>query len=203
MSKIYAKNPNSTSIVRLLALGIDIPAKSAVDLLKTVTPYELGNDLELIQRVISGLIIINNGISDMTPTQAIAYLNDKSTYESSKLSDLIFTFGSDSVDYWENKKDDYKNCRQIYFKGAHSIGYPIACKLVGIIQDDKYTATIQLYDDFNDLVIFELEIDDENSSIYTITDFENFPESETVLVLRAKSNKDGKYIRLYSFCLIF
>ncbi len=151
----------------------------------------------------SGILIINNGVSDMTPAQAIEYINNKANYESSKLSDLIFAFGSHDKEYWETKKPDYRSCRKIYFKGAQSVGYPIAYKVIANVQDNKYDGTIQLYDDINDNIIFEFNIDDESSTIYTITEFNNFPEEETILDLRAKSSRDRKYIRLNSFCLIF
>ncbi|MCK5603409.1 hypothetical protein KAR91_16105 [Candidatus Pacearchaeota archaeon] len=122
----------------------------------------------------------------------------------SEVPDIIIVFGmnENSDAYWECKKTTWVNANSFIFRGSNVLGIPVACKLIGSV-DEGGIGYVQLFDYTNNNIICELTINSSSVGIFETSIVQNIPTEESIFEIRAMSSSNSKKIQLYNLVIQF
>ncbi len=211
--KIIIKNITANNIQIQDLFNISILANSTMTLVddypNDFISFSLVQSSDILKSfVISGQLVVNDGINDLSISDGLYHLLGVTKHELLKISPtptgkyIQFTF-NDSNRYYKKISDSnvYSSVCRFIFEGSNIWGTLLNCKSIASL-DDNGTGYFQLFDVTNNKIICQsLGFTNQNDSIIDYGVISNVPLTESIFELRAKSNNTT--ILISNFMMVF
>ena len=159
---IIAKNVTS-NIIPLPDLGVKLPANGSTPLHLVLNVEDIMGSKSLISNIEADNVIINNGVSDLSKSEALTYV----TYTSPMVSEfkrIAHKFGSKNQPYYECTHKTFELVLVFIFDGTNKTGVLTTGSFIaGGESSYSFDGIIQLKDFTNDNIIMSLTVDEQYS----------------------------------------
>lgn len=198
--EVVVKNDTSHD-VRIADLGgVTLPVSGSRDLYDIFTLTEITESDDLKTHVTSGGIIINDGVDDLSITNALKYLTgvtDKQAFDYST-TDMQFEASGEATGqyYFEITSTTYQVVRQFIFRGSDISGVPTMAKVTAWVDNASDPGVMRLYDITNDNIIAQWDNINETSETVHNTTASMIPSGEAIIEIQGKRNSTntGLYV---------